>query len=113
MMYMSYIEGWLMILMMMKENSLLWKNSSNIKLMRKSGKYKKIEENDEFTIKGGIHILIPKITSCPFIQLCVRESVFKSEALAQDKCKFIEISYSDIFDSRLQATNNKQMYSSQ
>ena len=39
-------------------------------------------------VKDGIHIVVPRITSCPFIQHNVRESIFKNAGEVLDECKF-------------------------
>ena len=113
MMYMNYIEEWIVSPDDdEREFFIMEKTHPTYQINGRNGKYKKNPENDnEFTIKDGIHIVVPKITSCPFIQHSVRESVFKNVGTILDKCNFIN-SYSDIFDRSVIDTNNWQMYGS-
>ena len=111
--YMKYIEDWLVSPDdEEREFFIMEKTHPTFDVVSRTGKFKTNPEDEtEYTIKDGIHIVVPRITSCPFIQHNVRESVFKNSGSILDECKFVN-GYADIFDRCVIDTNNWQMYGS-
>ena len=112
-MYMKYIEEWIAPPDEdEREFFIMEKTHPTFDIIARSGKYRTNPDDDtEYTIKDGIHIVVPRITSYAFLQHNVRESIFKNAGEILDECKFIN-SYSDIFDRSVIDTNNWQMYGS-
>ena len=112
-MYMKYIEEWLVSPDDdEREFFIMEKTHPTFEVVTRTGKHKTNPDNEtEYSIKDGIHIVVPRITSCPFIQHNVRESIFKNAGEVLDECKFTN-GYADIFDRSVIDTNNWQMYGS-
>jgi len=113
MLYMTNIEEWIVSPDDdEREFFIMEKTHPTYELVGKTGQYKcNPNDNNEYSIKDGIHIIAPKITSCPFIQHGVRENVYKNVGSILDECKFTN-TYPDIFDRSVIDTNNWQMYGS-
>ena len=108
-MYMKYIEEWLVSPDDdEREFFIMEKTHPTFEVVTRTGKHKTNPDNEtEYSIKDGIHIVVPRITSCPFIQHNVRESIFKNAGEVLDECKFTN-GYADIFDRSVIDTNNWQ-----
>ncbi len=64
-----------------------------------------------YKIKDGVHIMAPNIVLNEYLQLIIRENVYKRVGEFLDKYNFFN-SYADIFDKAVIDRNNWQMYGS-
>ena len=71
----------------------------------------KVNEDGNKKIKDGVHIMFPNICTKTFLQLQLRNEVYKDIGDVLDKYNY-DNSYADIFDKAVIDRNNWQMYGS-